>query len=410
MEGDHVRGVYEMHEVIGEGAFAQVFRAKHIPTGMFVACKAIPKEKISDDSEFALLQREVQMMKMLDHPFISAFFEVFDDPNFFFISTELADRGSLLDYVMRSKGLSEGEVRRLFCQLVSAIGYMHIEMRMVHRDIKPENILLDRNSNIRLVDFGFSRPYSKDQPLLGTLCGSPAYMAPEVIEGRPYTAAADLWSMGVLLCAMLTASLPFGNGDETSTDLFRVILTTEPRIPEQISPELRNLIQRLLTRDPMTRISVKELQRHVWVAESDYAKYCRTEFRQSNMFRMQTATELDPLVELEMRNCSYDVGGLMNEIKMGFFSERVAAYKILRRAKMVDEIKAWEASDDAPRVRKSYGIGAPVKISTSRFDIVTPSSTVRAVVRRPCPITIPARGGVSPSPSRSRMPIIPGRT
>jgi serine/threonine protein kinase len=413
MDEPRVKGAYEKYEVLGEGAFAQVFRAKHIPTGVFVACKAIPKEQISDDGEFALLQREVQMMKMLDHPFISAFFEVFDDHNYFFIATELADRGSLLDHIVRSKGLCESEARRIFCQLGSVIDYMQVEMRMVHRDIKPENILLDRNFNIRLIDFGFSRPYSKDDSLLGTLCGSPAYMAPEVIEGRPYTAAADLWSMGVLLCAMLTASLPFGNGDETSADIFGVILSTEPRIPAHVSPELKNLIQRLLTKDPMARLSIRELRHHAWVAESDHAKYFRSEFRQSNMFRTQTATELDPLVELEMRNCSYDVGGLMSEVKMGFFSDRVAAYKILRRAKMVDEIKVWEASDDGQRPKKGGTAVTPVLRCNSKFDIVIPGSGTRPAVKRPCPAGMVSKGGVYASPSGTRMPLIPflpGRT
>jgi hypothetical protein len=384
-------------ECIGCGAFAQVLRAKHIPTGVPVACKAIPKENIVDDAEFALLQREVSVMRVLDHPFCSPLYEVFEDAKYFFISMELLINGSLLDYINKTNGLSESEACRLFCQLVSVVEYLHLELRIAHRDLKPENILLDANQNIRVIDFGFSRAFAPNDPLLGTLCGSPAYMAPEVMQGLPYTSAADLWSMGILLFAMLTGSLPFGAWDESPANLVRIVLSSEPRMPSGASPDLQNLIARLLTKDPRVRISLKELRHHPWIAESEHGWVFKGDFL--GKFRFAAPGELDPIIEVEMRHLSYDTTGLVAELKAGRFSERVAVYKMLRRAKMVDEIKEWQERVREQALRFTRRGSSVPRKPALKYDQRGPP-----VIR---PIALMMGRGTAPSPTVHRCPMMP---
>jgi serine/threonine protein kinase len=192
-------GNYQILEVLGSGAFATVFRARHRVTMGVVALKAIPKRKLRTMQEFELLQREVNLMKIMDHPFIAGLFGVLDDEENFYLVIELVENGNLLDYINTNKGLTEQQASRIFAQLASVLDYLHHEKHVVHRDLKAEDVLLDANYNIRVVDFGLSRAFTKGNPFLQTTCGSPAYVSPEIIKEEPYTAAADVWSSGILL-------------------------------------------------------------------------------------------------------------------------------------------------------------------------------------------------------------------
>jgi serine/threonine protein kinase len=154
----------------------------------------------------------------------------------------------MLDFVNEHGPLQEDRARRYFCELISALDYLHNSQLVAHRDLKAENVLLDRNDNIRLIDFGLSKYFTKGTPTLVTACGSPAYCAPDMIRGELYTKAADIWSAGVLLYAMVAGTLPY-NADSIP-DLLHKIVFDDIEYPQLMSRSLTDLLRRMLTKDP----------------------------------------------------------------------------------------------------------------------------------------------------------------
>ncbi|OHT13370.1 CAMK family protein kinase [Tritrichomonas foetus] len=333
-------GPYQILETIGTGAFATVFKAMHTITMVTVALKCIPKRQLKSKSEFELLQREVKLMRTMDHPFIASLFEVLDDEKNFYIAIEYVENGNLLDYINANKGLQEPEARKIFYQIITTLEYLHIERRVMHRDLKAENVLLDKFFNIRLVDFGLSKAFTKNDPFLMSICGSPAYVSPEIIKEKPYTTAADIWSCGVLLYAMVVGVLPF-NGDNI-TNLLETILSVNPPIPLNLSPELRQLLLRLLNKDPRGRITIQEIKEHPWLADYEDSQIMSDDFGLIKSLKVMDVTSLDAGVLNEMRAFSYDLGGLLQEIKSCKINSRTAAYKILKRQRTIEEINNWQ--------------------------------------------------------------------
>jgi serine/threonine protein kinase len=172
--------------------------------------------------------------------------------------------GELFDYIVAKDRLSESEARFFFRQIISALAYIHSK-GYAHRDLKPENLLLDDNQCLKLIDFGLcAKPKGGMENLLSTCCGSPAYAAPELICGKNYLGAeADLWSMGVLLYALLCGYLPFD--DDNINLLYKKIQTGKYELPAWLSPDSIALLQDLLQIDPKKRITMPQLVYHPWV-------------------------------------------------------------------------------------------------------------------------------------------------
>lgn len=331
---------YIIIKTIGSGAFATVYLAQHAVTQTMVALKCIAKKKLKNQAEFELLQREVNLMRSMDHPFIVSFYEVLDDKDNFYISMELIENENLLDYINNNQGLGEQQARRVFSQLVAVLEYLHVEKRVMHRDLKAENVLLDKNYNVRLVDFGLSKAFSKNDPFLQTTCGSPAYVAPEIIKEKPYTSAADIWSLGVLLYAMVAGHLPF-NGDNISM-MLQEILNSKPQIPKSLSPNLRELISRLLIKEPGARITLQQIIEHPWLTEFEDSRLLTEDFGLINSFKVVNPQELDAGVVSEMRILGYDTAGLLQELKTGQINKRTAAYKMLKKQRTMEELHSWQ--------------------------------------------------------------------
>jgi serine/threonine protein kinase len=348
-------------EVIGSGAFATVYKAQHQVTLSVVALKAIAKRKVRTMGEFELLQREVNLMKVMDHPFVAPLFEVLDDEANFYLAIELVENGNLLEFINRQHGLSEDAARRIYFQLVSVLDYLHRERRIVHRDLKAENVLLDQHSNIRVVDFGLSKTFSKQNPFLQTTCGSPAYVSPEIIREEPYTTAADVWASGVLLYAMVCGTLPF-DGDNLRA-MLQAILSATPILPNSISPELRGLLGRLLMKDSKTRITVRQIMEHPWLADMGTLSLAAL-----SRMKVQEAEDLDDGVLAEMRLLGYETGSLLQDLRNYVFNERTAAYRMLRRRQIVDEIHALATRPAKPRPPEPDAAPAPERLPTLEQD------------------------------------------
>ncbi|XP_072300752.1 serine/threonine-protein kinase SIK1 [Eucyclogobius newberryi] len=254
-------GFYEIIRTLGKGNFAVVKLARHKVTKTQVAIKIIDKTRLNP-SNLEKIYREVQIMKLLNHPHIIKLYQVMETKDMLYIVTEYAKNGEMFDHLTSNGRLSEDEARKKFWQILSAVDYCH-RHHIVHRDLKTENLLLDANMNIKLADFGFGNFYNAGDPL-STWCGSPPYAAPEVFEGKEYEGPGlDIWSLGVVLYVLVCGSLPF---DGPSLPALRQRVTEGRfRIPFFMSQDCENLIRKMLVVDPAKRITVAQINQHRWM-------------------------------------------------------------------------------------------------------------------------------------------------
>ncbi|XP_063167321.1 serine/threonine-protein kinase SIK2 [Candoia aspera] len=254
-------GFYEIEGTLGKGNFAVVKLGRHRITRSEVAIKIIDKSQL-DSVNLEKIYREVQIMKMLDHPHIIKLYQVMETKSMLYLVTEYAKNGEIFDYLANRGRLSEPDARRKFWQILSAVEYCH-GRKIVHRDLKAENLLLDNNMNIKIADFGFGNFYKSGEPLT-TWCGSPPYAAPEVFEGQQYEGPQlDIWSMGVVLYVLVCGALPFDG--PTLPILRQRVLEGRFRIPYFMSEECEHLIRRMLVLDPSKRLSIAQIKEHKWM-------------------------------------------------------------------------------------------------------------------------------------------------
>eukprot|EP00039_Didymoeca_costata_P030836 m.31657 g.31657 ORF g.31657 m.31657 type:complete len:613 (+) comp8335_c0_seq1:239-2077(+) len=252
---------YRLGKTIGKGNFAKVKVAVHIPTGVEVAVKIINKSTLADDA-LSKLWREVRIMKQLNHPNIVKLFEVIDTEDILYLVLEYASGGEVFDYLVAHGRMREREARQKFRQIVSAVEYCH-RLNIVHRDLKAENLLLDKDMNIKLADFGFSN-YYEEGTKLDTFCGSPPYAAPELFQGKEYDGPeVDIWSLGVILYTLVSGSLPFDG--ETLKELRERVLRGRYRIPFYLTPSCEQLLKQLMVLVPARRISLRKCMENDWM-------------------------------------------------------------------------------------------------------------------------------------------------
>ncbi|XP_047247024.1 serine/threonine-protein kinase SIK2 isoform X3 [Girardinichthys multiradiatus] len=254
-------GFYDIERTLGKGNFAVVKLARHRITKTEVAIKIIDKTQL-DAVNLEKIYREVQIMKMLDHPHIIKLYQVMETKNMLYLVTEYAKNGEIFDYLAKHGRLSELEARRKFWQILSAVDYCH-NRNIVHRDLKAENLLLDGHMNIKIADFGFANFFQPGEPL-ATWCGSPPYAAPEVFEGQQYEGPQlDIWSMGVVLYVLVCGALPFDG--PTLPVLRQRVLEGRFRIPYFMTEDCEHLIRRMLVLDPSKRLSLAQIKEHKWM-------------------------------------------------------------------------------------------------------------------------------------------------
>ncbi|KAJ3377851.1 protein kinase, AMP-activated, alpha 2 catalytic subunit, partial [Lobulomyces angularis] len=255
-------GPYSVKKTLGEGTFGKVRLCQHKFSNELVAIKTIQKADVKTAKQRNSVQREVRLMKLLYHPHIIHVYDINENDDEISIVMEYASGGELFDYIVSRGMLQENESRKFFRQMISAVDYCH-QNSVIHRDLKPENMLLDSNKNIKLIDFGFGNTYHSERQL-DTYCGSPFYAAPEMIKGQPYCGPeVDVWSLGVILYALLAGRLPFEA--PVISDLYQEIGRGEFIIPKHFSPDSAHLIQRMLTVNSKKRASMEEVFNHKWI-------------------------------------------------------------------------------------------------------------------------------------------------
>uniref|UniRef100_A0A673CES4 SNF-related serine/threonine-protein kinase n=1 Tax=Sphaeramia orbicularis TaxID=375764 RepID=A0A673CES4_9TELE len=262
-----IAGLYDLDKTLGRGHFAVVKLARHVFTGEKVAVKVIDKTKLDTVATGHLFQ-EVRCMKLVQHPNIVRLYEVIDTQTKLYLILELGDGGDMFDYIMKhEEGLNEELAKKYFAQIVHAISYCH-RLHVVHRDLKPENVVFfEKQGLVKLTDFGFSNKFQPGKKLT-TSCGSLAYSAPEILLGDEYDApAVDIWSLGVILFMLVCGQPPFQEANDSET--LTMIMDCKYTVPARVSSTCKDLIDRMLQRDPKRRASLEEIESHAWLQGVD---------------------------------------------------------------------------------------------------------------------------------------------
>ena len=279
---------YKIGKLIGQGGFAKVNLGLNVLTGRVVAIKSFnktKKTKYGDNLNMDKIFYEINLMRKLNHPNITKILETFEDEKFYFIIMEYINGGNLFSYVKKRRKLSEKVAKFLFRQIILGIKHIHSQL-IVHRDIKLENILIDMNNNVKICDFGIGIILTSEDQDLHSHCGTPMYIAPEIIlstKDKGYKGfPVDIWSAGIALYIMLSGKLPFNLDDDFQDDfdeynnnnikeknkkLKYEIVHNEPKYIEKISEEARNLLNGLLNKNPLKRLTCDQILNHPWFSD-----------------------------------------------------------------------------------------------------------------------------------------------
>jgi len=259
---------YDLGKVIGRGAFSVVKEGIRKEDRKKYAIKCIAKKQI-DKKELALLEREIDIMKKLQHPNIIQLMEVIDSPDTLYLVIEYAGGGELFDAIVNKGQYSEADAGKIIKQILEAIQYVH-DHGIAHRDLKPENLLLsaeEKEDCIKIADFGLSKDFGQEQ--LQTSCGTPDYVAPEVLLGEPYDMSVDIWSIGVICYVLLCGFPPFYG--ETQKELFENIMSGTFDFPspewDSVSDAAKTFIKKILVVDASKRYTAEQSLNDPWLKD-----------------------------------------------------------------------------------------------------------------------------------------------
>lgn len=257
---------YRIGKMLGRGAFGKVNLAMHKLVRKLVAIKSLNKECLTDEVQKQKLMKEVSLLLKLRHNHVVKIYETIETEKHIIIVMELCAGGDLLNYVRKRRRLKEPYAKVIFKQIIDGLCYIHSKF-IAHRDIKLDNILLDGKGNVKIADFGVSKQCQKGQQRMTEQCGTPAYIAPEILKDKGYTFSVDLWSAGVVLFAMLYGTVPFkANNME---ELHKLIVKGKYVLKDDITIEARNLLRGLLEVNPEKRLTIKQIYRHKWFEDLD---------------------------------------------------------------------------------------------------------------------------------------------
>ncbi|PFX16796.1 serine/threonine-protein kinase H1-like [Stylophora pistillata] len=259
---------YEIKALIGRGSFSRVVRVEHKETKQPYAIKMLKVRGGKNGFE-----SEVAVLRKVKHDYIVQLYEVFECPERIYLVMELATGGELLDRIVCRGSFTEHDATRVLIMVLEGVSYLH-SLGITHRDLKPENLLYyhpGNDSKIMITDFGFSSAFqNSDSATMDTICGTPEYIAPEILKRQPYTNAVDMWAIGVITHILLSGEMPFS--DENRTRMYHAILKAKysyiTEAWKDVSEQAKNFIDKLLVVDPGKRMTADQALRDPWIALS----------------------------------------------------------------------------------------------------------------------------------------------
>ncbi|KAK3393066.1 hypothetical protein B0H63DRAFT_505044 [Podospora didyma] len=325
-------GPWQLGKTLGEGTSARVRLARHRVSHQLVAVKIVAKNtayltqsgslahlekmdvrKPSTKADGGLprmplaIEREIAILKLIEHPNIIKLHDIWENRAEIYLVTEYVEKGDMYDFMNWNGPLNEEEAVFYFRQIMSALEYCH-SLNICHRDLKPENILLKSNGQVKIADFGMAALQQDSTHQLKTACGSPHYAAPELLRHQYYKGSAvDIWSMGVILFAMLAGRLPF---DEDDMNLMASkAVRAEYEMPRGLSREAKDLIRRIIVTHPSHRINMKQMWKHALIKQYDYLDdfqsrdgYCQKALRNNMNAGPVSEEHIDPQILRQLKS------------------------------------------------------------------------------------------------------------
>ncbi|KRY91707.1 Serine/threonine-protein kinase BRSK2 [Trichinella pseudospiralis] len=354
-------GPYRLEKTLGKGQTGLVKLGTHYASGRKVAIKIVRKEKLSE-SVLIKVEREIAVMKLIDHPYILRLYDVYENQKFLYLILEYVSGGELFDYLVRKGRLPIKEAKKIFRQIVYALDYCHAQNIW---DLKPENLLLDERNNIKIADFGMAS-LQVEGSMLETSCGSPHYACPEVIRGEKYDGKkADVWSCGVILYALLVGALPFD--DDNLRHLLEKVKRGVFHIPHFVPPDCQSLLRGMIEVNVAKRMSLDDVFRHPWVTGGSKCAFQRVAplFKMVQTLVIPTESDIDPDVLRHMTSlgCFGDRSSLIEQLLNNKHNAEKVIYFVLLDRKMkrpVSEdddpncLKLVKSNADPPRKRMDF--------------------------------------------------------
>lgn len=264
---DDIKKIFDFKEVLGTGAFSEVVLAQEKLTSRMFAVKCIPKKALKGKE--SSIENEIAVLRKIKHENIVALEDIYESPDHLYLIMQLVSGGELFDRIVEKGFYTEKDASTLIRQVLDAVNYLH-RMGIVHRDLKPENLLYfnpQDESKIMISDFGLSKMEGSGD-VMSTACGTPGYVAPEVLAQKPYSKAVDCWSIGVIAYILLCGYPPFY--DENDSKLFEQILKADYEFDapywDDISDSAKDFISSLMEKDPAKRFTCEQALRHPWIA------------------------------------------------------------------------------------------------------------------------------------------------
>lgn len=289
---------FALLSMIGKGSYADVILARKKDTGTIYALKMLKKSKIEQRNQKTHVGIERSILIEIQHPFIIRMIYTFQSEKMLYFALEYCPGGELFNLLQKKRKFSEDCARFYIVQILLALEHLH-QFDIAYRDLKPENVLIDKDGYIRITDFGLSKKGIKGNRETNSVCGTPEYLAPEVLFQLGHGKAVDWWTLGAILFEMLTGLPPFYTPNRE--ELFKKIKFYTLRYPDFLSENAKNLLDGLFQKDPEKRLGggardAEEIKAHPWFAQVDWNAYLRKEIK----------APFVPIIKTEMDVSNFD--------------------------------------------------------------------------------------------------------
>lgn len=341
---------------IGKGGFGQVWKVVHKATQKIYCIKVIAKQGIIDQKLVGQMNREIEIMYLLNHPHCLRLKNHFEDDDNFYLVMPLASRGQLYKILRRNKKFDERTTAQILRETISALQYLHsFDPPIIHRDIKPENLLLNENGRIYLADYGWSN-FKNDGDIRKTFCGTPEYIAPEMLKKEGHDHRIDIWSVGVLMFELLSGYSPFAA--KTNQDLYQNIRKLKIHWPADMPPVAKNLISKILKLDPKERLSLDEILKHKWFQQTPQIKPLLTNdlHTEKDLLMYHMLNVVTPEIEAKINSLLGVTGNITKQISPAPPAENLKRKSILKLKEKSLNSTSYGSTSGKSSSSTSYGI------------------------------------------------------